>query len=471
MTATPVCGDGAAAPWGTVEFTERLRAVAEERYHDRHPFNLRMHQGELTPAELRRWIANRFHYQRHIPVKDALILAKFDEPALRRVWLRRIQDHDGTAAGEGGIERWLRLGEAAGLDRSVLWDTSRVLPGVRLAVEGYVNFCRLRPALDAVAASLTELSAPGLMRRRIAAFERHYPWIEPEGLAYFRSRVGQGGRDSEEALALVRTWARTREQQERAVTALTFKCEVLWALLDAIDRPGGPAPTSPPTHHPPNAVPGGASRGDRGVVPGGTSRGGPGAVPGGASRGSRSFVPGGTSPGGPDAVPRGALPGVLDMAGTSGAMSAPGTSHVPGASHVPGRSDAPCTLDALDAAGTSGAPGASGASRMPGALGAPDTPNVMGAPDVIGASRTPDASGVLDMPRVPGVPDASRTPGPPDALGAAGAPYAAGAPDAPDAPRTPDVPGRVCADASVRGTDRPPGGAGPVASADAGGRP
>ncbi|MER5828881.1 pyrroloquinoline quinone biosynthesis protein C, partial [Streptomyces mirabilis] len=116
MTATPVRDDGAAAPWGTAEFTERLRAVAEDRYHDRHPFNVRMHQGELTPAELRRWIINRFHYQRHIPVKDALILAKFDDPALRRVWVRRIQDHDGTVVGQGGIERWLRLGEAAGLE-------------------------------------------------------------------------------------------------------------------------------------------------------------------------------------------------------------------------------------------------------------------------------------------------------------------------------------------------------------------
>ncbi|WP_445026854.1 pyrroloquinoline-quinone synthase PqqC [Streptomyces sp. SAS_270] len=236
MTATSVRGDGAAAPWGTDEFTERLRAVAEERYHDRHPFNIRMHQGELTPAELRRWIANRFHYQRHIPVKDALILAKFDDPALRRSWLRRIRDHDGTREGEGGIERWLRLGEAAGLGRPELRDASRVLPGVRLAVEGYVNFCRVRPALDAVAASLTELSAPGLMRTRIAAFERHYPWIEAEGLAYFRTRIGQGGRDSEEALALVRTWARTRERQERAVAALTFKCDVLWSLLDAVER-------------------------------------------------------------------------------------------------------------------------------------------------------------------------------------------------------------------------------------------
>jgi len=227
-----------AEPWSPVEFEARLRAVGEERYHDSHPFNLRMHSGDLSRDELRRWIVNRFHYQRHIPVKDALITAKLDTSALRRMWLRRIQDHDGQQEGEGGIERWLRLGEAAGLDRATLLRADTVLPGVRLAVDGYVNFCRLRPPLEAVAASLTELSAPDLMRTRIEAFERHYRWIEADGLAYFRTRVSQGRRDSGEALDLVLGWARTRDDQERAVAALRFKCDVLWSLLDAVDRAG-----------------------------------------------------------------------------------------------------------------------------------------------------------------------------------------------------------------------------------------
>ncbi|WKX68855.1 pyrroloquinoline-quinone synthase PqqC [Streptomyces sp. XD-27] len=223
---------------GTATFEDRLRAVARERYHDRHPFNVRMHQGELTPAELRRWISNRFHYQRHIPVKDALITAKLETPALRRMWLRRIHDHDGAAEGEGGIERWLRLGEAAGLDRARLMSGQDVLPGVALAVDGYVNFCRLRSPLEAVAASLTELSAPDIMRTRTAAFERHYRWIDGDGLAYFRTRVSQGRRDSQEALALVLQWARTEGDQDRAVAALAFKCDVLWSLLDAVDHAG-----------------------------------------------------------------------------------------------------------------------------------------------------------------------------------------------------------------------------------------
>ncbi|MFF5189099.1 pyrroloquinoline-quinone synthase PqqC [Streptomyces sp. NPDC000345] len=245
MTTTPAprTGKAPAEPWSPAEFEDRLRAVARERYHDRHPFNVRMHEGDLSPAEVRAWIANRFHYQRHIPVKDALITAKLDSPRLRRMWLRRIEDHDGRAEGEGGIERWLRLGEAAGLDRRGLLAGDRVLPGVRLAVDGYVNFCRLRPPLEAVAASLTELTAPHLMRLRIDAFERHYAWIAPEGLAYFRGRVSQGRRDSTEALALVLEWARTREDQGRAVAALTFKCDILWSLLDAVQHHTAPVPS------------------------------------------------------------------------------------------------------------------------------------------------------------------------------------------------------------------------------------
>ncbi|MGA5037659.1 pyrroloquinoline-quinone synthase PqqC [Streptomyces capoamus] len=228
-----------AKPWTRAEFEDRLRAVGQDRYHDRHPFNIRMHQGGLGPDEVRSWITNRFHYQRHIPVKDALITAKLESPRLRRTWLRRIEDHDGRHEGEGGIERWLRLGEAAGLDRRTLLSGENVLPGVRLAVEGYVNFCRLRPPLEAVAASLTELTAPDLMRLRIEAFERHYPWIAADGLDYFRTRVDQGRRDSTEALDLVLRWARTREDQERAVAALSFKCDVLWALLDAVQQHAG----------------------------------------------------------------------------------------------------------------------------------------------------------------------------------------------------------------------------------------
>ncbi|WP_214412686.1 pyrroloquinoline-quinone synthase PqqC [Sphaerisporangium fuscum] len=221
--------------WTAEEFEARLREVPAARYHHRHPFNLRMHAGELRREEIRGWILNRFHYQRHIPVKDALILAKLPSSELRRLWIRRIHDHDGTQAGEGGIERWLRLGEAAGLGRDLLLSGEGVLPGVRLAVDGYVNLCRLGSPLAAVAASLTELFAPDLMRTRIEAFERHYDWIEPAGLKYFRTRIPQGAQDSGEALRLVLDWGRDRSAQEEAVAALAYKCDVLWSLLDAVD--------------------------------------------------------------------------------------------------------------------------------------------------------------------------------------------------------------------------------------------
>ncbi|MFC4008537.1 pyrroloquinoline-quinone synthase PqqC [Nonomuraea purpurea] len=216
-------------------FEAELRAVPEKRYHHLHPFNQRMHAGELSRDELKGWILNRFHYQRHIPIKDAFILGKLTTPELRRMWLRRIQDHDGVKPGEGGIERWLRLGEAAGLDRDLLLSGEDVLPGVRLAVDGYVNLCRNGTVLEAVAASLTELFAPDLMRTRIAAFERHYPWIDQEGLRYFQIRVSQGRQDGGEALGLVLDWAQSRSDQEKAVAALRYKCDVLWALLGAVD--------------------------------------------------------------------------------------------------------------------------------------------------------------------------------------------------------------------------------------------
>ncbi|WP_439379604.1 pyrroloquinoline-quinone synthase PqqC [Amycolatopsis lexingtonensis] len=216
-------------------FVETLRAHSR-RYHDQHPFHVRMNAGLLSPAQLRGWVTNRFHYQENIPRKDAAILANCPDVAVRRRWIRRITDHDGGHAGEGGIEAWLRLGEAAGLTREEVQDHRHLVPGVRFAVDAYVTFARTRPWVEAVASSLTELFAPDLMAQRLAAFERWYPWIDPAGLAYFRTRLEQAPRDCEHALEVVTEHCRSAESQARAVDALSFKCDVLWSLMDAIDR-------------------------------------------------------------------------------------------------------------------------------------------------------------------------------------------------------------------------------------------
>jgi pyrroloquinoline-quinone synthase len=224
-----------APPWTPDEFVERLRAQGS-RYHDLHPFHVRMDAGRLTRDELQRWVANRFYYQRCIPVKDAAIISNCPEIEVRREWVKRIVDHDGTSAGTGGIESWLRLGEALGVARDELESERRVLPGVRYAVDAYVNFARQRPWVEAVASSLTELFGPRAIRVRLAALEEHYPWIDPAGLEYFRRRLVQAPRDAQYALRLVVERCVGREQQERAVAALAFKTEVLWAQLEAIER-------------------------------------------------------------------------------------------------------------------------------------------------------------------------------------------------------------------------------------------
>ncbi|HTQ46283.1 MAG TPA: pyrroloquinoline-quinone synthase PqqC [Polyangiaceae bacterium] len=219
---------------GPDTFVERLRAEGASRYHDKHPFNVRMHAGSLSKEELQRWVINRYYYQTRIPVKDALLLSKSDDPVFRRAWIRRIGDHDGTKEGEGGLAEWLLLSRALGLDESVVRSCARVLPGVRYACDSYVALVRDRTLLEAVASSLTEHFAPDIMRTRVAAWEKHYPWIDAAALAYFRSRVPRATRDAQEALAFVVEQAKTREQQEACVRALVDKCRILWAMLDTI---------------------------------------------------------------------------------------------------------------------------------------------------------------------------------------------------------------------------------------------
>lgn len=219
----------------TMSFVAALRARSQG-YHDRHPFQRKMNEGKLSRWQIQGWVANRFYYQENIPRKDAAIIANCPDRDVRRRWVQRILDHDGAAEGEGGIEAWLRLAEAAGLTLEEVWDERHVVPGVRFAVDAYVNFARSAPWVESVASSLTELFAPDLMAERLAALERYYPWIDPAGLAYFRTRLSQAPRDSEHALLVVTERCRTPQEQAAAVAALSFKCDVLWSMLDAIDR-------------------------------------------------------------------------------------------------------------------------------------------------------------------------------------------------------------------------------------------
>jgi pyrroloquinoline-quinone synthase len=222
--------------WDRETFVEKLREIGESAYHDKHPFQVAMNEGRLSSEAVRGWVANRFYYQRSIPIKDAAILSNCPLREVRRLWIHRIIDHDGTAKDEGGIEAWLRLGEACGLSRGELMQDKYLQPGVRFAVDAYVNFARNQPWPVAIASSLTELFAPDLMAARLAAFEKFYPWVDPHGLDYFRRRLTQARCDSHEALAITIEHCNTRELQDAAVCALEFKCDVLWSMLDAIHQ-------------------------------------------------------------------------------------------------------------------------------------------------------------------------------------------------------------------------------------------
>jgi pyrroloquinoline-quinone synthase len=214
-------------------FAERLREVGARRYHDRHPYHLRMNAGGLSPGEVRTWVANRFEYQRTIPRKDAAILANCPIREVRVNWARRIADHDGTPDSRGGIEAWLTLAEATGLTRDEVLDGRHVVPGVKFASAAYLEFARSRLWPIAVASSLTELFAPDLMSERIAAFRTHYAWVPAWGLEYFEGRPPKARRDSGEAMELTLTHCDTPTLRQEAVEALAFKCDVLWAILDA----------------------------------------------------------------------------------------------------------------------------------------------------------------------------------------------------------------------------------------------
>ncbi|MBX3320086.1 MAG: pyrroloquinoline-quinone synthase PqqC [Nitrospira sp.] len=213
-------------------FIEWLKQEGACRYHDHHPFHQRMHNGQLTKVQLQQWVLNRYYYQTRIPIKDAYIVAKSEDPVFRRMWLRRIRDQDGGQEGEGGLALWLELARGVGLDVEAVKSYRDVLPGVKLACDDYVRFVRAVPLLEAVASSLTELFAPSLMARRLEAWKQHYPWVRSESLEYFQVRIARATLDSSQAVEFVVQHATTYALQERCVRALIKKADILWTLLD-----------------------------------------------------------------------------------------------------------------------------------------------------------------------------------------------------------------------------------------------
>lgn len=211
----------------------RLRAVGEERYHHQHPFHLMMHEGRLSRGQLQAWALNRYCYQAIIPIKDSIILSRGPDPAFRRAWRKRVIDHDGDATSEGGIKRWLKLAEAAGLSAEQVETGTGILPATRFAVNEYLNIVRSRSLLEAVASSLTELFSRDLISLRMEKLRQHYPWLSG-GLDYFEARLTQAPEDAKFAIHYVYENAKTRAEQELAIQALRDKCDILWAQLDAL---------------------------------------------------------------------------------------------------------------------------------------------------------------------------------------------------------------------------------------------
>jgi pyrroloquinoline-quinone synthase len=212
----------------------RLRAIGEARYHIHHPFHHALHGGRLNKGQVQAWALNRYYYQASIPAKDASLVARLPTPELRREWRRRLEDHDGDGSKPGGVERWLKLTDGLGLERDYVVSLEGLLPATRYAVDAYVHFVRERSVLEAVASSLTEMFSPNIISQRVAGMLRNYDFVSAETLAYFTPRLTQAPQDVAFALGYVQREARSRAEQEQVLGALRFKCDLLWAQLDAL---------------------------------------------------------------------------------------------------------------------------------------------------------------------------------------------------------------------------------------------
>jgi coenzyme PQQ biosynthesis protein C len=216
------------------ELEAALRDIGARRYHRLHPFHGLLHGGKCSKGQVQAWALNRYYYQAMIPIKDASLIARCEDSAVRREWRSRLVDHDGAHEGDGGIARWLKLTDGLGLDRDYVTALRGLLPGTRFAVEAYVRFVREKTLLEAIASSLTEMFSPVIIGERMAGMLANYDFVTPETLSYFDKRPPQAQRDADFALDYVKQHANTPQHQQAVLAALEFKCSVLWSMLDVL---------------------------------------------------------------------------------------------------------------------------------------------------------------------------------------------------------------------------------------------
>ena len=221
-------------PWTNEQFENELRKIGKKRYHDNCKFHHLLHSGKLNKGQVQAWAINRYYYQINISIKDSALMSRITDPSLRRIWIKRILDHDGRKGDEGGIERWYKLTDGLGLEKEYVKSTKGILPATRFAVDAYVTFVREKSLLEGVTSSLTELFAPKIHKERIVGMLENYDFINDITMAYFKKRVDQATDDASFVLNYALQNCKTRSEQEDVCNALKFKTDVLWVMQDAL---------------------------------------------------------------------------------------------------------------------------------------------------------------------------------------------------------------------------------------------
>ena len=62
------------------ELEAELRDIGAKRYHRLHPFHGLLHGGKCTKGQVQAWALNRYYYQAMIPIKDASLIARCEDP-------------------------------------------------------------------------------------------------------------------------------------------------------------------------------------------------------------------------------------------------------------------------------------------------------------------------------------------------------------------------------------------------------
>jgi len=218
----------------SAELCDRIDALIEERSLLKHPFYQKWQAGELTLDALRGYACQYYHHVLQFPTYVSGAHANCDDLPDRQELLENLVEEE--QGPNNHPELWLRFGEALGLTREEIIDSSP-LPETTGLITTYRRLTKNSPFIGGIAALYAyESQVPEVAGTKMAGLKQFYGIDDPQGLKFFIVHHSLDVEHSKVTRNLVAKYGNTPEAEGEAISAVDEATNALNTFLDGVCR-------------------------------------------------------------------------------------------------------------------------------------------------------------------------------------------------------------------------------------------